>query len=108
MRSALAFPLVSMDAARAARQIVRAVKSGESQPVLSLPANLMARFHGLFPGTTNRLLALVNHFLPSPEEQGFVKGEELQREIDSTLFQEATTLGSDAAARYQTQEVPES
>jgi len=43
-------PLVSMDAVRAARQIVRAVKIGEAQPILSLPANVIARFHGLFRG----------------------------------------------------------
>jgi len=100
-------PLVSMDAVRAARQIVRAVKGGESQPILSLPANLIARFHGLFPGTTNRLLALVNHFLPGPGQQGFTKGQELQRDIDSTLFQEATRLGSEAADRLQSRGVPE-
>jgi len=100
-------PLVSMDAVRAARQIVRAVKIGEAQPILSLPANVIARFHGLFPGTTNRLLALVNHFLPAPGAEAFAKGRDLQREIDSTLFQEATTLGNDAAARFQDQEAPE-
>jgi len=97
-------PLISMDAVRAARQIVRATKTGEAQPILSLPANVIARFHGAFPATTNRLLALVNHFLPGPDEQGFVKGQEVQREIDSTLFQEATSLGSEAAARLQGQE----
>ncbi|MFB3905959.1 MAG: SDR family NAD(P)-dependent oxidoreductase [Acidobacteriota bacterium] len=100
-------PLISMEAVRAARQIVRAVKTGEPQPILSAPASLIARFHGLFPGATNRLLALVNHFLPAPQEQGFIKGEELQRQIDSTLFQRATTLGTEAAARLQRQEVTE-
>jgi len=100
-------PLLSMNAARAARRIVQAVRMGNPQPILSLPANLIARFHGLFPGTTNLILALTNSLLPGPEQRGFAKGEELQQEIDSTLFKKATALGPDAARRYQNQEVRE-
>jgi hypothetical protein len=65
--SALAsLPLVSMDAARAARQIVRATKRGEAERILSVPANVLARFHGLFPGLTADLLGAVNRVLPAP------------------------------------------
>ncbi|MCX6049064.1 MAG: SDR family NAD(P)-dependent oxidoreductase [Chloroflexi bacterium] len=53
-------PLISMDAERAARQIVDATKRGEAERVLSIPATVLASFHGLFPGLTSELLGLVN------------------------------------------------
>jgi NAD(P)-dependent dehydrogenase (short-subunit alcohol dehydrogenase family) len=100
-------PLISMDARRAARQIIRSVKNGDTQPILSVPANLAARFHGLFPATTNRLLALVGRMLPGTGERDFQRGGELQGEIDSTLFQEVTKSGREAARKYQQGTVPE-
>src|SRR5947207_4543781 len=53
-------PGISMAAERAARQIVRAAKRGEAERILSLPANLLASFHGLLPGATAGLLRLVH------------------------------------------------
>jgi NAD(P)-dependent dehydrogenase (short-subunit alcohol dehydrogenase family) len=52
-------PGLSMDASRAARQIVTAVKRGDAEKILSTPANLLARFHGLFPGLSQDLLGLI-------------------------------------------------
>ena len=43
-------PLISMDAERAAQQIVEATRRGESVKFLGLTAALASRFHGLFPG----------------------------------------------------------
>ena len=45
-------PGLSMDADRAARQIVSAVKRGDAEKVLTAPANLLAKAHGLAPGLT--------------------------------------------------------
>ena len=59
-------PLISMDAERAAQQIVEAARRGESVRFLGATAALAARFHGLFPGTTVELLGLVNRLLPGP------------------------------------------
>lgn len=97
-------PLVSMNAERAAREIVRAVRRGDAQPILSLPANMAGRFHGLFPGLTNTLLAWTNAILPSPGPGRFAKGEEVEQQIDSPLFKKATALGTEAARRYQEKE----
>ena len=94
-------PLLSIDAQRAARAIVKATRRGTAQPILGVPAHLAARFHGLFPGTTNRLLALVNSLLPEASKSMFQRGAQLQDEIDSTLFHELTKSGSTAAERYQ-------
>lgn len=61
-----ALPLISMSARRAARQIVAACARGSAEVVLSVPAKLAAKVHGLAPGTTADLLSLVNRFLPGP------------------------------------------
>lgn len=57
-------PGISMSARRAARQIVNACQRGLAEVVLSLPAKLAAKFHGIFPGATANLLAQVNQLLP--------------------------------------------
>jgi len=53
-----ALPLLSMDAERAARQVVAACKRGEAEVVLSLPAQLAVTFHGVFPGLAADLLGV--------------------------------------------------
>jgi NAD(P)-dependent dehydrogenase (short-subunit alcohol dehydrogenase family) len=60
-----ALPLVSMNARRAARRIVNACVHGEAEVVLSLPAKVAVKFHGLFAGAAVDLLGLMNVFLPS-------------------------------------------
>ncbi|MEX0712959.1 MAG: SDR family NAD(P)-dependent oxidoreductase [Pirellulales bacterium] len=59
-------PIASMSAQRAARQVVAACRRGDAEVVLSLPAAVAARFHGLFPGLTADLLGWVNRMLPEP------------------------------------------
>ncbi len=61
------FPLLSMDVERAARRILRAVRHGNSHVVLSLPAKVADKVHGLFPGLTSDALGLANRLLPSTE-----------------------------------------
>jgi len=69
-------PLLSMDAERAARRILNAVRAGRSHVVLSLPAKVADKVHGLFPGLTSDALGLANRLLPGTEnhEQG-VEGQ---------------------------------
>lgn len=96
-------PLISMDAERAVRQIVKATARGDAEKILTLPASLLARFHGLFPGTTANLLGLVNRFvLPhaTAAATGQVSGHDLQQRIRSRLFNGLTTLGRSAAKRF--------
>lgn len=61
-----ALPVVSMNAKRAARRIVDACLRGEAEVVLSIPAKIAAKLHGLFPGVTTDLLGLINVLLPPP------------------------------------------
>jgi short-subunit dehydrogenase len=95
-------PLVSMDAERAAKQIVDAIRRGESVRFLGLTATLASRFHGLFPGTTVELLSLVNRLLPGPTRRATdtVPGYEARARLDSRLIEAATTLGRKAAERF--------
>ena len=69
-------PLLSMDAERAARRILNAVRSGKSHVVLSLPAKVADKVHGLFPGLTSDALGLANRLLPGTENhQHGVEGQ---------------------------------
>jgi short-subunit dehydrogenase len=96
-------PFVSMDAERAARQIVRATRRGEAERILTIPANLMARFHNLFPGVTADLLGLVNRlFLPGADgtDTSRARGREVQARIGSPLLEALTSWGRSAARRF--------
>jgi NAD(P)-dependent dehydrogenase (short-subunit alcohol dehydrogenase family) len=94
-------PGLSMDAERAARRIVRAARRGEADLVLTVPAHLATRFHGLAPGLTARISGVVDRMLPSADGRadGAVRGmEALDRE--GRLYRTATALGRSAAERF--------
>ena len=63
-------PLVSMDAERAARRIVRATVRGEAFVTLGLPAKAARLVHDLFPGITADAAGVVARFLPGPGDAG--------------------------------------
>ena len=63
-------PGASMNAERAARQIVRACQNGESEVVLGLPAKLAVIANGVAPGLISDLLAAGNEWL-LPRATGF-------------------------------------
>jgi NAD(P)-dependent dehydrogenase (short-subunit alcohol dehydrogenase family) len=56
-------PGVSMSAERAARQIVRATRRGDTERVLSVPAAALSRVHGLLPALTIEALTLANRLI---------------------------------------------
>jgi hypothetical protein len=96
-------PGASMDAERAARQIVQAAKRGEAERVLSMPANLAVRFHGVFPGLTADILGLINRFiLPEPTSRptGAARGLDVEQRMSSSVLDTLTTLGRSAAERF--------
>jgi NAD(P)-dependent dehydrogenase (short-subunit alcohol dehydrogenase family) len=100
---AASLPLASMDAERAARQIVQATRRSEAERILSLPANLMARFQGLFPGATADLLGLVNRLLlPATDGAGTAaaRGMEIEQRLCPSLLDRITGWGRSAARRF--------
>ena len=95
----------SISAERAAREIVTATRRGEAERILSLPANLLARGHGLAPNAVSGLLTLINNLaLPRPTDQaeGYTssEGREVAPDVPARpLFEAATGLGRAAAER---------
>ncbi|HJQ26796.1 MAG TPA: SDR family NAD(P)-dependent oxidoreductase [Blastocatellia bacterium] len=76
-------PLTSINARRAARQIIDAARHGDSEVVLTVQAKAAALFHGVFPGLTADLLGLVNQLLPEAGGIGTrrVKGRKSESEL---------------------------
>jgi NAD(P)-dependent dehydrogenase (short-subunit alcohol dehydrogenase family) len=104
-------PLITIDAERAARQIVQATKRGEAERILSIPANIIARLNGVAPATTANILGLVDKYI-LPDADGVqmdaVPGHRVQDRLDSETHKAATTLGREAAQEFQPeQNLPE-
>ena len=93
-----ALPIASMDATRAARQILAACKRGDAEIVLSIPAKLARVTHALFPRPIAGLLGLVNRLLPGPGGIGTrgARGADSESAISPSVL---TALGDRAAAR---------
>jgi NAD(P)-dependent dehydrogenase (short-subunit alcohol dehydrogenase family) len=97
---AATLPGISMNADRAAAQIVEATRRGDAEKILSNPANLAARFHGLFPGATAELLGLVNRMiLPKGQGSRARRGRDTKA-LHSPWLSAVTVLGRIAARRY--------
>jgi NAD(P)-dependent dehydrogenase (short-subunit alcohol dehydrogenase family) len=92
-------PGLSVSAEKAARRIVDAARHGDAEAIISLPAEVMARAAGLFPGLFADVMGLLNQFIfPSPGGIGRAKRE--GRDSRSPLAPAwATVLTDRAAAR---------
>jgi len=91
-------PGLAMKAERAADKIIAATRTGCAEKILGVPANLLARFHGLLPGVTTEILGLVNRLLPHGSkvvERG-ANSDILRQPIPFAL----TKLGRDAAREH--------
>ena len=95
-----AMPGFTMSAEQAARRIWNAARRGDAELILSLPAKLLAGFHGLMPGTTSDVLAWVNRALPATGESAAAnerrKGYESETPITRSFL---TKLNRNEAAR---------
>jgi NAD(P)-dependent dehydrogenase (short-subunit alcohol dehydrogenase family) len=89
-------PILSMSAESAANQIISAIKRGDAEVVLSIPAQIGVKFHALFPGLTSTILSWVNRFLP---EAGGIGSDRAQGKDSTSSFSPSalTTLGDKAA-----------
>jgi short-subunit dehydrogenase len=98
-------PLTAIGARRAARSIVNAVRRGQAEIILSVPAKAAALFHGIAPGTTAQILGVTNRFMPgtnstnSDRHRGF---ESKSIVSESPL----TALGRRAANKLNQRAVP--
>jgi NAD(P)-dependent dehydrogenase (short-subunit alcohol dehydrogenase family) len=90
-------PVTSMDAGRAARQIVQATRRGDAEFVVTSQAKLMERIHGLAPGVFADVLGLVNRLLP----QGGSREARLGRDCETAVSESfLTALGRGAAREF--------
>ncbi len=92
-----AMPLISIEARRAARKIVSAVKHGETDLVLTPQAKLAALVHGIAPGLTADVLSVINRIMP--EAGGIGAERRTGKESESALTRSPLTRAGRRAAR---------
>jgi short-subunit dehydrogenase len=104
-------PLLSMDAERAARRIIEAVRRRRPEIILTPAGQVVSRLAGLAPGLTGRALHLAQQLaLPAPGgslgassagegDQG-IPGHELNPALPKQAFDRLTVLGRAAANRF--------
>jgi short-subunit dehydrogenase len=100
-------PLVSMDAERAARQIIAAVRQRRAEIILTPAGQLVSRAAGIVPGLTSEILHQVQQLaLPAPSgEPGAAvadeaQGHDLRPAMGKKAFDRLTILGRAAASRF--------
>ena len=91
-------PLLSMNADRAARQIIQAIKHGRKTIILSAPAKLATAVHGIAPGLIDTLFGLVSLMLPDMSATGAAKVTRKGHESNSPLTSSFLTRLTDKAA----------
>ena len=89
-------PLISIDARRAARKILNAVRHGTSEIILTPQARLAATIHGVAPGLTADALGLVNRLLPAGAGD---RQRHLGKESENAVSRSFLTKLGRAAAR---------
>ncbi|GAC1564543.1 MAG: SDR family oxidoreductase [Ktedonobacteraceae bacterium] len=90
-------PGSSISVARAAKQVVRATKRGDTELIISVPAQILARLYGAFPGMITDILTLSTRFLPKGEGTARHLGRESETPISQSFL---TILGQKASQEY--------
>jgi NAD(P)-dependent dehydrogenase (short-subunit alcohol dehydrogenase family) len=93
-------PGLTMGGERAAKQIVEAAARGTAEKILTTPANVLAKAHGVAPGLTAQALALVNEWLlPAGSSKAGKRGHETES-LQSPLMNALTFFGRIAARQF--------
>lgn len=90
-------PGSSISVQRAAKQVVRATKRGDTELTITVPAQILARLHGAFPGLITDILTISTRFLPRGEGTTRHTGKESETPISQSFL---TTLGQKASQEY--------
>jgi NAD(P)-dependent dehydrogenase (short-subunit alcohol dehydrogenase family) len=100
-------PFISMDAERAARQIIGAVRRRQPEIILTAAGQVVSRVTGLAPGLTSEVLHLVQRLmLPVPAGAGSAAdgegtpGQDLDPAFSRKVFDRLTAMGRTAADRF--------
>jgi short-subunit dehydrogenase len=91
-------PVSTIQAERAARQIIAGCRRGDAEVILSIQAVVAIKFHQLFPELSADLRGLVNRLLPAAGGIGTrrAKGKDSQSELSPSWL---TALSDEAAKR---------
>jgi short-subunit dehydrogenase len=89
-------PLVSMDAHKAARRIVDAIRRSRAEIILGPHGKAAATLHGLFPGLTADALGIVNRMLPTGTAPERHTGKDSETSVSQSFV---TVLGRKAGVR---------
>lgn len=92
-------PGLSMSAEKVAAEIIEATRYGDAERIISLPAKFAGAVHGLFPGFTTDVLALINTLLPDPSPTGHNSLRREGKELETSMTQNALTTLTDEAAQ---------
>jgi short-subunit dehydrogenase len=90
-------PVSSINAGRAASQIIAASRRGQAELVITTQAWTAVKFRALFPEATAELLAVVNRLLPGPGGIGRARAK--GKESESVLAPSILTTLTEGAAR---------
>ncbi len=90
-------PGSSISVRRAAKQVVRATKRGDTELTITVPAQILARLHGAFPGLITDILTISTRFLPKGEGTARHLGRQSETPISQSFL---TTLGQKASQEY--------
>jgi short-subunit dehydrogenase len=94
-------PLVSMDAERAARQIVDGMAARRPEVLLTPAGQVAARLADLAPGLTTAVLHTIGRVaLPGPDGSGAAAGHALRPAMPPKVLNALTSLGRAASTRF--------
>jgi short-subunit dehydrogenase len=100
--AAAGLPLLSLDADRAARAVVRAAERRRPEVILGAAAHVVVRLHDLAPATATRAATvaarLLNQAASTDQGQAHI-GKDAARRLDSRLLGALTALNDRAARR---------
>ncbi|MBC7921043.1 MAG: SDR family oxidoreductase [Ferruginibacter sp.] len=91
-------PLLSATAEDAANQIIGALRHGDAELVITVPAKVASVVNELFPEFTADALMLINRFLPGPAADGMDNQRKRGHQSESPRSQSGLTRLTDEAA----------
>jgi NAD(P)-dependent dehydrogenase (short-subunit alcohol dehydrogenase family) len=76
-------PGVSIDARRAARQIIKACRYGDAELIITVPAKAAVLVHAAFPALVSSAMTLANRLLPGPDAESGAQSQSGWQSVSS-------------------------
>lgn len=100
-------PLSSIPAESVARQVVEAVKAGDTEITPSFHAKALTRVHGLVPGMVISVLSLVGRVMPNSGPAGTQgkRGKESESAISTSFFAKSGKAAAQRNLQYDSSDI---